>query len=321
MALCYVALGLAWIHFSDAAVVVLARGDVETIERMQRHKGMGFVVVTGLAIFAMVGVLLRARDRAVAERRDLQRAFDASARFEVLGQLSASVAHDFRNALTAIQAAGQLGKMTGEADEAFDLITRSVQSANANIDHLLAFVRNEPQPHARFDVAEWLRSHEPLLRQAASRGVRVALSLPADPVLVEGSPGRMLQALVNLVVNARDAMAQAPRKRLEIEVTVEKRSDRAPGAFARIAVIDTGHGIPPERLERIWQPLFTTKAATGGTGLGLTSAVRTVEAHGGWMEVDSVVGVGTTFRIFLPLAKTTATPAAEPAGATEMVQG
>jgi two-component system cell cycle sensor histidine kinase/response regulator CckA len=326
VALCYLAVGVVWIYFSDQAVSLIAAGDAATIERLQRFKGIGYVVVTCGLIFGLVGWLLRLRDRALEERRDLQRAFDASARFEVLGQLSAAMAHDFRNALTAIQGAAQLGKLTGAPDEAFELISRSVRSANANVDHLLGLVRNEPQPEIRFDLVEWLREHEPLLAQAATRAVRLVCSLPPHPVPVVGSPGRLLQALVNLVLNARDAMAQSPRKRLNLALTVD-RGLRAPrssaGAargcgYARLAVSDTGQGIPPEQLARIWEPLFTTKAATGGTGLGLTSAQRTVEAHGGWMEVESEVGQGTTFHLFLPLAPAEAeAPTAEQSAPAE----
>jgi len=145
-----------------------------------------------------------------------------------------------------------------------------------------------------------------LARETFPRGIRVEAKLPEEDLLIEGDVTQLHQVLLNLAVNARDAMPEGGVLTLEArrvqldEAAARQATDVRPGEFVRLSVKDSGTGIPPEVLERIFEPFFTTKPRGKGTGLGLSSAYGIVRSHGGFIEVHSEVGVGTEFGVLVP---------------------
>lgn len=203
---------------------------------------------------------------------------------------------------------------TPEADTrqaSLDTIRASVKQAQKSIAQIMMFVRKEQQADADYDVAKTLQEHLSLFQQVLGKRYRIDLKLGAEAPLVRGAPDMLVQVIINLVANARDAMdarSSAQRVIIALEQKTLSRysSPFAPnamsGAYALISVIDEGCGIPPDHLTQIFAPLFTTKPAGKGTGLGLTSALHAVRQHLGWMEVQSEVGRGTCFSLYLPVA-------------------
>ena len=168
----------------------------------------------------------------------------------------------------------------------------------------------EPVPDAAFPrplrLNDCIRQAVELLRRTLGPGVEIAANYAGDLGLVEADSGQINQVLMNLCLNARDAMPNGGRLELEtLNVTVEEAEargspDKRPGDFVRVRVRDGGHGIPPEILPRIFDPFFTTKEVGKGTGLGLSVVFGIVKQHRGWIECRSTVGAGTCFDVYLP---------------------
>jgi CheY-like chemotaxis protein len=246
---------------------------------------------------------------------------------EAIGQLAGGVAHDFNNLLTAIL--GNLALVLNHlpaSDPSRELLETSQQAALRAADltrQLLGFSRRSvlrPQP---LDVNHALAETAGLLRRTIDP--RIVLEVRPAPGLwtVHADPTQINQVLMNLCLNARDAMPQGGRLVLEADNVVitpdaATRSLQArPGEFVRIRVTDTGQGILPEVQPHIFEPFFTTKGPTKGTGLGLAMVYGIVQQHEGWIEFASQVGQGTRFDVYLPRyhAPRAADPAAPPADA------
>jgi PAS domain S-box-containing protein len=248
----------------------------------------------------------------VTGRRQLEDELRQAQKMEIIGQLADGVAHDFNNLLMVIQGNAHLAAvnpgLTGESQELLRQITQAAQSAAELTRQLLAFSHRQ-QIHLRpVDLAKLVADVAKLLRRMIGEHLELKCQFPNAPLLVQADVGMMEQLLMNLVVNARDAMQQQGQVRLAVELrSVEaaqaKRNPRArAGQFVCLSVSDTGCGIAPEHLERIFDPFFTTKPAGKGTGLGLATVLRVVEQHQGWIEVQSQVGKGTTFEVHFPPA-------------------
>lgn len=327
IALAYLALATTWILWSDSVVAALAGNDAALLDRLQSFKGLFFVAGTAAALYVGVALVLRTRARLLAERHQMQQLLNAQSKFEALGQLAGSLAHDFNNVLLVIQGAASLAESGENPHEMLGTIQRSAEQAERAIASLMLFVRQQPNAFVRFDLVAHLAEIEPLLRQALGKRVTFERVLPTEPVPVVGVPGLLTQAFLNLTTNARDALAARPDARVLLHLTPRTlaghrsvfRAAPASGPHAVISVTDNGCGIPPENLAAIFTPLFTTKPAGKGTGLGLSSALHAVQQHGGWIEVDSKPGSGTTFRLYVPIAPDEAPPAGgAPAGAAAL---
>ena len=231
-------------------------------------------------------------------------------KMEAVGRLAAGVAHDFNNLLTVIQGNAEWVLMKqGQDPELVKPMTRineSVQRAAKLTRQLLTFSRKQNVVLRPLDVnlavTTATKMFNDLLRSQITLKIKFAAALPpvqADATMLE-------QVLLNLVVNARDAMAHGGELTIKTSAAtidtgyVQKRPEASVGQFACLEVSDTGCGMPAATQARIFEPFFTTKAPGKGTGLGLATVYGIVKQHQGWLEVESEVGVGTTFKVFLP---------------------
>ncbi len=246
----------------------------------------------------------------ITERLRLEEQLRHSQKMDAIGRLAGGVAHDFNNLLTIIQLeVANLGDQAGldpDGREAVQQIAGAAQRATTLTRQLLAFSRKQQKDEQTVHLGELVEGMGKLMRRILGEDVQLATAIVPEPVAVRADPGMLEQALLNLAVNARDAMPQGGHLKLAVDVTMidEAYVVQHPGASAgyraHIAVSDTGCGIPPEHLGRIFEPFFTTKAAGKGTGLGLATVYGVVKQHHGWLTVESTVGVGTTFHLFLP---------------------
>jgi len=268
------------------------------------------------------------RLQAEAERERLQNQLHQAQRLESLGQLAGGIAHDFNNLLAVIInyaafIADDLDAASGvDGDERWrgtredvEQIRLAGERASHLTHQLLAFARREVVQAEVVDVNEVVGDIEQLLRRTLGEHVQLHSSLAPDlrPVLID--PGRLEQILVNLAVNARDAMPDGGALRIDtanVEVDenyVASRPELSPGLHVRLRVSDTGVGMAPETVERAFDPFFTTKPAGQGTGLGLATVYGIIQQAGGWTQIYSEPDVGTTFTVLLPATDRGASPA------------
>jgi signal transduction histidine kinase len=238
-----------------------------------------------------------------------------SQKMEALGRLAGGIAHDCNNLLFVVSAELEglrlgleaRGSLEPAQAESFDLLAQVLEQSSGFNRRLLEFSRNREGRPVRTTLGAVLGQAARVLRQAAGPTVRLVLpALAADPPVVV-DPVQVEQVLLNLVVNARDAMPRGGVLTLAIEAPAPGEAEAAAdgvggGAWARLRVTDTGEGIPAAVIDRIFEPFFTTKSATNGTGLGLSTSFSILQAAGGCIRVSSAPGVGTTFRVYLPVA-------------------
>jgi PAS domain S-box-containing protein len=248
--------------------------------------------------------------------RAMQDELQRSRRLESIGQLAGGIAHDFNNILGVIMnyaefVADEL-EPSSKAQEDVEEIRRAAERAAALTRQLLIFSRREVVKPEVLDLAQVVGELENLLRRALGERVEMSISLEDGLGAIEADPSQIEQVLVNLSVNARDAMPEGGRLLIEAEnVELDEEyaymhPDTEAGHYVRIKVSDTGVGMDQETLDRIFEPFFTTKS--DGTGLGLATVYGIVTGAGGRIDVYSEVGFGTTVKIHMPT--TNATPAA-----------
>ena len=251
--------------------------------------------------------------RDVTAQRQLEEQLRQSQKMEAIGQLAGGVAHDFNNILTVIQGhasllmGGHLGESAGRSAEQ---IVQAAERAAGLTRQLLTFSRRQLIQPKQLDVNKVVGNMTNMLGRLLGEDVALQLNYCQSPPMVEADAGMLEQVLLNLAVNARDAMPKGGQLAIRIALA-DLRDDnhRVPseartGRFVCVSVADTGTGISPENLRRIFEPFFTTKEIGKGTGLGLATAYGIVNQHHGWIEVESQVGKGATFRIFLPYTGT-----------------
>lgn len=273
------------------------------------------------------GVLAVIQDATALKTLEAQ--FVQSQKMQAIGQLTGGIAHDFNNLLTAISGHCDLlllGHTTQDPEYA-DLIQihQNTNRAAALVSQLLAYSRKQTLKPEKLDLQDVLSELTHLLNRLV--GERVSLRLTHAPGLgaIRADKRQLEQVLMNLVVNARDAMADGGTIRIETEalcLAEEMRRDRAlvpAGDYALIRVCDEGHGIPPDRLQKIFEPFFTTKRVGEGTGLGLSTAYGIVKQTGGFIFVDSTEGEGSIFQLYFPIYKGTPGEEAAPAKARKNV--
>jgi len=248
----------------------------------------------------------------ITERKELEARLLHSQRLEAIGTIASGVAHDLNNILTPMLMASSVleEKLTGPKDrELMSLLEDGAKRGAAIVRQLLTFSSNLKSSRTRVDPRRHIREIVGIMCSTFPPGIKVVEQIPADVWPVNADPTQLYQVLMNLCVNARDAMPDGGTLTLSAENT-----DRMPGGTSRhpwargggrsvvIAVSDTGHGIPAAVMPRIFDPYFTTKEVGKGTGLGLATAHGIVKDHGGLIKVESTPNEGTTFRVFLPAA-------------------
>jgi|GEM_PF-2283080 len=265
----------------------------------------------------MTGVLMDITQRKQDEEKqhELERKLTRSQKMEAIGRLAGGVAHDFNNLLSIILGYTELMKDEVSEDhphykglrEIFDASVR----ARAVTRQLLAFGRQQVLEIGVFDVNSVILGFEKLLRRMISEDVELDLNLLNQPAMIKADSSQLEQVLMNLVVNARDAMPNGGKISIETSIVdidaeyVRDRQDMVSGRFVMIAVSDTGMGIAKEDLDMIYEPFFTTKEQDKGSGMGLATVYGIVKQHGGNILVYSEPGHGTLFKIYLPLATET----------------
>ena len=233
-----------------------------------------------------------------------------SQKLEAVGQLTGGVAHDFNNLLTIIRSSVGLLRRPNLSPEKsqryMEAISDTVDRAMRLTGQLLAFARRQPLQPEVFAAGERVRDLSQIIRTIVGGRVAVAIEDGRQDCHVQADPSQFETALVNLAVNARDAMDGEGRLTFKVERTSSVPPTRghagAPGDFVAVSVSDTGSGIGPEVLERIFEPFFTTKEVGKGTGLGLSQVYGFAKQSGGEVQVESEVGGGTTFTLYLPAA-------------------
>jgi len=286
-------------------------------------------VVRNLLDDAAVGaVVLNLRD--VTAQRELEEKFRQAQRLESIGRLAGGVAHDFNNLLTVILTSAEGIAEAQQAAQPLDVedveqIRAAGERAKDLTRQLLAFARKQVIAPVRLDLNSVVRSSERLLRRILQEDVALEVKVQGGLWPVVADPGQVEQVLLNLAVNARDAMPGGGRLLIETsQATVtEEEAQAAPGrragSWVRLAVRDSGSGIPAEVREHLFEPFFTTKEQGKGTGLGLATVHGIVAQAGGHIHVESEPGRGTCFQVCLPRSTGTAAvaePRPAPGGLT-----
>jgi signal transduction histidine kinase/CheY-like chemotaxis protein len=256
--------------------------------------------------------------RRAEQLRRHEEALRQSQKLEAVGQLTGGVAHDFNNLLTVIRSAADLLRRDDLPQERrqryVEAILDTANRATKLTGQLLAFARRQPLKPEVFAVGDRLNVVAELIRPLVGARIRIETSIECDECSVEADPNQFETALVNLAVNARDAMDGEGHLVLRTWLAPEMPPVRghagARGACVAVSVTDTGSGIAPEMLGRIFEPFFTTKEVGKGTGLGLSQVYGFAKQSGGELQVESKPGHGSTFTLYLPRAE--ARPAATP---------
>lgn len=247
----------------------------------------------------------------LTEQKNLEKQFTQSQKMQAVGQLAGGIAHDFNNLLTAMIGFCDLLLLRHKpGDPSFADIMQIKQNANraANlVRQLLAFSRQQTLQPRVLDMTDVLSELSHLLRRLIGANIELDLSHSSDLGLIKADQGQMDQVLINLVVNARDAMPQGGQIKIKTQNLANKQEMRLSnddilpaGSWVTIAVEDMGTGIPADILPRIFEPFFSTKDIGAGTGLGLATVHGIIHQTGGFISVNSQMGKGTTFTIYLP---------------------
>ncbi len=252
---------------------------------------------------------IEARKHAEDETATLESQLRQSQKMEAVGTLAGGIAHDFNNLLTGILGYANLLKLQSKEKsstyEAADVIEKAAERAADLTKQLLGFARQGKLQNSAVDLHDMIRESVALLRRTIDKSINISQRMDAERPEVMGDPSQLQLVILNLAVNARDAMPDGGDLTIEtncIDIAPGAHSDLAPGSYVRLRVTDTGAGISPEVCERIFEPFFTTKPTGEGTGLGLATVYGIVKNHDGTVTVDSVVGRGSTFEVLLPIA-------------------
>ena len=308
----------------DAAalrIVDVAGGRAAVTERPLLRKDGAILVVESNARRLSDGRLLGAV-RDITERKRLEEQLRQAQKMEAVGRLAGGVAHDFNNVLTAIFGyADLLNEELPEGHQArqdLDEIRKAAQRASSLTRQLLAFSRQQVLQPMVLSLNDLVEDIQNMLVRLIGEDVQLRLGLSPSAGNVRADAGQIQQVLMNLVVNARDAMPTGGKLLVETANTelteqyAEAHQPVAPGAYVMLAVSDTGSGMDAETKARIFEPFFTTKEKGRGTGLGLSTVYGIVKQSGGYVWVYSEPGRGTTFKIYLPRVDEPAEPLAPP---------
>jgi len=246
----------------------------------------------------------------ITERRLLENQLQQARRMEAVGRLAGGVAHDFNNLLTIIKGYVELAlnrvtshpELRGNIQQIADAADRAVTL----VRQLLAFSRKQVLKPKVLDLNSIVLNMDKMVRRLMSETVEMTTKVEKHLAAVKADPGQIEQVILNLIVNARDAMPDGGRLWIEtknVELNASFASDQSlikPGSYVMLSVMDTGVGISPDTLPHIFEPFYTTKESSRGTGLGLSTVYGIVKQSGGHIMVTSEVGKGTTFKVYLP---------------------
>jgi two-component system, cell cycle sensor histidine kinase and response regulator CckA len=251
--------------------------------------------------------------RDISERRRLEDQLRQTQKMEAIGSLAGGIAHDFNNMLTVILGYGEMARDTLPPEDAthdlLDEMISAAQRAATLTGQLLAFSRRQMLAPSEVDINAILTELQRLLRPLISENIAIVPALAPDLWSVKADPSQFEQIVMNLVINARDAMPQGGQLSLTTanvvmtEQSLGPESEMKPGHYVRLTVADTGHGMTTEVMARVFEPFYTTKPKGKGTGMGLATVYGIVKQSGGHIEVISEPGCGSTFNVYLPRAE------------------
>lgn len=245
----------------------------------------------------------------VTERKKIEAQYLRSQRMESIGTLAGGIAHDLNNALAPIMMSIELLKLQEKDERRLNILTVIEGSAKRGADmvqQVLSFARGVEGQQLEVQVGHLVKEIQKIVEDTFLKNIEVHSSIPSDLWLVQGDPTHLHQVLLNLCVNARDAMPNGGTLTLAAsnlmldEQYAGMNIEANPGPHVRIHVEDSGTGMPPEVIEHIFEPFFTTKELGKGTGLGLSTTIAIIKSHGGFVRVYSEVGMGTRFHVYLP---------------------
>ncbi len=306
--------------FARAKTAVLAEGDWHGEVTLRSKAGKAIIVSTRWTLVRdehgePKSVLVIKTD--ITEQKNLESRFLRAQRLESIGTLASGVAHDLNNILSPILMSAPMLREP-LPPEALEMLVSTIESSaqrGANIvKQVLTFARGIDGERVPLQPRHLLCEMERIAFDTFPKSITIVNSIAPDLALVEGDATQLHQVLLNLCVNARDAMPAGGTLRLSAEnfAVDEHYAEMLPGAkvgrYVQVAVADTGTGIPSDILDQIFDPFFTTKEPGKGTGLGLSTVMGITKSHGGFMNVYSEPGRGTTFRVFLPAAPDGAVP-------------
>jgi signal transduction histidine kinase len=259
--------------------------------------------------------------RDITERRRLEQQFLRAQRVESIGTLAGGVAHDLNNILAPILMSIELLKATSDHPESRKILETIEVSAKRGADivrQVLSFARGLDGQRIEVQLKHVFKDLENIIKDTFPKDIQLQFSVPNDLWTIFGDPTQVHQVLLNLCVNARDAMPNGGRLTIGVENAVLDEHYAAmnlqakPGRYVKISVTDQGVGIPKDIINKIFEPFFTTKEPNKGTGLGLSTVLAIVKSHEGIVNVYSEVEKGTTLRVYLPALGATADTPKEP---------
>ncbi len=258
-----------------------------------------FVLVPGQDEHGARYVITTARD--LTEREQLEAQLRQAQKMEAIGQLTGGVAHDFNNLLAVVMGSAELAKRRpGNAETLVDNILRAGERGVALTRQLLSFSRRQPADPQVLDLRVELPRIAGMLRTSLRGDITLETSIDGDVWLIEADPNELEVALLNLAVNARDAMPDGGRFEIMVGNAGAERRDAPPGEHVAIALRDSGVGIPADLMGKVFDPFFTTKEPGSGTGLGLSQVYGFAQQSGGAVRIASTPGTGTTVTLYLP---------------------
>ncbi len=302
----------AFLHPEDVARVQAAAREspaTDAIEYRFRHLDGSYRTLESYGrnlshLAGVGGVVVNSRD--VTERRRLEEQLRHSQRIEAMGRLAGGVAHDFNNLLMVIAGHSQMlldSMLPGDpARDDLEQVVKATQRATDLTRQLLAFSRRQAVKPAFLNLNLMVQHSERMLKRVLGENIQLIANLAPDVQSIYADPGQLEQVILNIALNARDAMPQGGRLTLATSNATFGASNA--GRYVLLSIGDTGSGIASQVLAHVFEPFFTTKEH--GTGLGLSTSYGIVKQAGGEIEVDSQPGAGTTFRIYLPAAEKTA---------------
>jgi two-component system, cell cycle sensor histidine kinase and response regulator CckA len=309
------------VHPDDLATVAKAFEDslampniTRVVEYRYRHKDGRWMQLEAVGANLLNDPVVKAivvSVRDISERKKFQEQLQQAMKMEAVGRLAGGVAHDFNNILTVISGNIELARMglspSDPLTRRLEQMARAADSAASLTRQLLAFSRRQIIEPRVLNLNDLIKNIDLMLRRLIGENIELKTILRKDLDSVRVDPGQFEQVLVNLVVNARDAMPDGGNLIIETDnVALDENyslthPESIPGQFILLAVSDTGHGMSDEVKDHIFEPFFTTKGIGHGTGLGLATIFGIVKQAGGSIEVYSETGEGTTFKIYLPM--------------------
>lgn len=250
--------------------------------------------------------------RDLSERQELEGQLRQAQKMEAVGQLAGGVAHDFNNILQVINGYTELAENALEQDhpvrEMIDQISKAGERASELVRQLLLFSRNQIIVTSILDLNQMVSEHLTMLKRVIGEDIMIDFAASAEPIYVNADHSMMGQILLNICLNARDAMPEGGQVMVSTERVYlnsefcEMNPSAKPGYYGLLSISDTGHGMDEDTLGRIFEPFFSTKGITAGTGLGLSTVYGIVSQHDGLIKVASEPGEGATFNVYLPVA-------------------